>query len=69
MKSDAIEEFAKHPEAISLLITGLCELHSNAQMFGGIESTSFKIKWKHLSKMGKRILEQIRMRQPSEGEE
>ena len=57
LKSDGIEEFAKRPEAISLLLTGLCELHSNAVMFGGIESTGFKIKWKQTNKSGKRILE------------
>jgi hypothetical protein len=60
LKSEQLEEFSKRPEAISLLLTGLCELHSNAQMFGGIESTGFKIKWKHLNKMGKRILDRIR---------
>lgn len=38
------------------LLAGLAEVHSNASMFGGIESTSFKIKHKNLSKMGKRIL-------------
>ncbi|WP_415913190.1 hypothetical protein [Neptuniibacter sp. QD37_11] len=38
------------------LLTGLAELHANAAMFGGIESTSFKIKYKNLNKMGKRIL-------------
>ena len=60
LKSEGLEEFAQRPEAISLLLTGLCEIHSNALMFGGIESTGFKIKWKHINKMGKRILERIR---------
>lgn len=55
MKCDDIDEFIKHPEAITLLIAGLSELHSNSQMFGGIDSVSFKIKWKHLNKIGKRI--------------
>lgn len=50
-------EFAKRPEAVSLLVTAICELHSNAQMFGGIESTSFKIKWKQINKTGKRVLQ------------
>ena len=44
MKANDIDEFIRHPEAITLLIVGLAELHSNAQMFGGLESTSFKIK-------------------------
>ena len=42
LKSEGIEEFAQRPEAASLLLTGLCEIHSNAQMFGGMESTGFK---------------------------
>lgn len=60
LKSDGLEEFANRKEAISLLLTGLCEIHSNARMFGGIESTGFKIKWKHLDKMGKRIIERMK---------
>ena len=60
LKAEQFEEFCRRPEAISLLITGLCEIHSNAVMFGGIESTGFKIKWKHINKWGKRILERIR---------
>ncbi|ELP6119467.1 HD domain-containing protein [Vibrio vulnificus] len=38
------------------LLTGLAEVHANASMFGGSESTSFKIKLKNLKKIGKRIL-------------
>jgi hypothetical protein len=59
MKSSDVEEFIKHPEAITLLITGLSEIHSNAQMFGGIDSTSFKIKWKQIDKKGKIICEKL----------
>jgi hypothetical protein len=63
LKNDGLDEFAQRKEAISLLLTGLCELHSNAQMFGGMESTGFKIKWKQMNKMGARILERIRQSQ------
>lgn len=39
----------------TLLLTALAELHANAEMFGGTESTSFKIKFKKLEKVGKWI--------------
>ncbi len=56
IKSSDIEWFKAMPECYSLLLTGLCEVHSNAQMFGGIDSTSFKIKWKNINKIGERLL-------------
>lgn len=56
LNSDGLEAFSRRPEAITLLITGLCEIHANASMFGGIDSTSFKIKYKHINKRGKQIL-------------
>lgn len=59
MKSDAIESFAKHKEAISLLITAVCEIHSNSTMFGGIESVGFKIKFKQIEKIGKGIIKSL----------
>lgn len=59
LRSEDIEEFKKRPEAITLLVAALCEIHSNSQMFGGIESTSFKIKWKHLNKIGRRLTEDM----------
>jgi hypothetical protein len=41
----------------TLMITALAELHSNANMFGGIESDSFKIKSKKWDKLSKKICE------------
>lgn len=61
LKADDCDDFCRDiPLATTLLITGLCELHSNAAMFGGIDSTSFKIKWKHLNKRGKKIVNIIK---------
>ena len=57
LKPDDMAAFSRNKEAVSLLLTGLSELHSNCQMFGGIESVSFKIKWKQINKNGKRLLE------------
>lgn len=42
--------------AMTLLVTSLGEIHANADMFGGINSTSFKIKWKKLNKRGKMLV-------------
>lgn len=47
---------AKLPESASLLLTAFAEIHANAALFGGIESTSFKIKYKHLDRRGKALV-------------
>lgn len=39
-----------------LLLAGIASIHANAGMFGGFESDSFKIKFKNLDHLGKRIL-------------
>lgn len=57
LKGHQVTEFANRPYASSLLLTGLSEVHANAAMFGGIESTSFKIKFKQLNRRGKAIVE------------
>lgn len=59
MKASDIDEFIKHSEATTLLLTGLAEVHSNSRMFGGIESDSFKIKWKQIDKRGKAICQKL----------
>lgn len=43
-------------DAFTLLVTAFAEIHSNATMFGGIESVSFKSKWKKLDRRGKLLL-------------
>lgn len=45
--------------AITLLISGFCEIHANAEMFGGLNSTSFKIKFKQINTRGKAIFKKI----------
>lgn len=42
-----------------LFITALAEINSNAEMFGGIESVNFKIKFKKLNKIGKKIFKEV----------
>ena len=54
-----IEEYLKlHwscKDSITLLLVSLAEIHSNSKMFGGIDSISFKMKWKSVEKRGKQI--------------
>lgn len=52
-------DFATKPYALILLVTALCELHANATMFGGLQSDSFKIKYKRLDRCGSIILSQL----------
>ncbi len=59
MKAADLDEFIKLPGAISLLITALAEVHSNATMFGGTGSTSFKIKYNQIDKRGKAICKKL----------
>lgn len=59
LKADGVESFSKNPYALTLLLTGLAEIHSNANMFGGLDSTSFKIKWKSINQRGKQIINLI----------
>lgn len=55
LASEDIESFSRRPEATTLLLAALAEIHSNCRMFGGIDSTSFKIKWKKINRIGKKL--------------
>lgn len=62
LKAEGIDDFIKNTNNIpALMITALAELHSNASMFGGIESDSFKIKYKSLEKRSKQIIQKIKI--------
>lgn len=56
-KPKDFESIINNPNIEILLCSALAELHSNALMFGGFDSDSFKIKFKNLTKLGNRILE------------
>lgn len=60
LKSDGEQDFSNNPNATTLLISGLSEIHSNANMFGGIDSVSFKIKYKNIEKRGNHIIHLIK---------
>ncbi|MFA6049956.1 MAG: hypothetical protein WC761_02045 [Candidatus Paceibacterota bacterium] len=56
MKAEDVIGFCENKsEACILLLAALCEVHSNAVMFGGIQSDGFKMKWKQVDKRGKAI--------------
>lgn len=42
-------------DSVSLLLVALSEIHSNARIFGGVDSLSFKSKFKHLDRRGNQI--------------
>ena len=52
LKAEGVPEFAQSPYAPTQLLIALAELHSNAKMFGGKDSVSFKIKFKSLNSRG-----------------
>ena len=60
LKSNGVSDFCRNPYALTLLITGLSEIHSNANIFGGTNSTSFKIKHKSITQRGKQIINQLK---------
>ncbi len=60
LKAADIDEFCRDTyEAVTLLLVGLAEVHSNAEMFGGFDSTSFKIKWKQIDRRGRAICKRL----------
>lgn len=57
--SEILDDYPIDGLSLILLITALCEIHANAEMFGGLESDSFKIKWKRLDKIGNRLIDRM----------
>jgi len=57
--ADEIEHYCKNvwsiKDAMTLLLVSMAEVHSNAALFGGVDTVSFKSKWKKVSKRGKQI--------------
>lgn len=60
LKADGVPEFAGRPEAPTLLLTGLAEVHANAGMFGGFDSVSFKSKVKQIDRRGRQIVKLLK---------
>ena len=60
LKADGLQKFSEYQYCTTLILSALSEIHSNSTMFGGKDSTSFKIKWKHSNKRGKQVLTKIK---------
>ena len=60
LKPSEAAEYRHLDLAPALLLTALAELHANASMFGGLESTSFKIKFKALNKVGRHLCNRLK---------
>lgn len=54
MKGDELEKLWEEPLAPTLYFTAWAEIIANSKMFGGFDSTSFKIKKKKLIQAGKK---------------
>lgn len=57
LRGDCLDQLLKDSRSLDLLLMAYSEIHANASMFGGIESTSFKIKKKKLDKAFKKACE------------
>ena len=55
MKGDELIDLCRQPLAITLYLTAWAEIIANSKMFGGYDSTSFKIKRKALIQAGKKF--------------
>jgi hypothetical protein len=58
-KCEDVQKLFDFRERMTLLIVSLAELHANAELFGGIESDSFKIKYKKLDSRGKAVFRKL----------
>lgn len=56
-RAEDIPDLISRKEIITLLFVAICEVHSNAELFGGFDSDSFRIKLKKIYSRGKAILE------------
>ena len=58
--ADTIDKFCKEQwsaqDAVTLLLASLAEIHANSRLFGGMESTGFKMKWNKIDRRGRQIL-------------
>lgn len=54
--SEKLEKELSISDSMTLLLAALAEIHSNAEMFGSLDSVNFKMKWKTVERRGRQIL-------------
>ena len=59
LRGEELDKLIEHPLALPLYFTAWAEIRANAQLFGGLESESYKIKAKRLLKAGKKLLAEL----------
>lgn len=62
IKDHGVLNFSKNKNCVTHLVVGLAEIYANAEMFGGIESNSFKIKYKQLDRRGQAIISVLKQK-------
>ena len=56
LRSSNFEEFMLLPNIMTHIVVGLAEMNSNAEMFGGVNSDSYKIKYKNFDKYARKAV-------------
>lgn len=68
IKAEDISKFCNYAKehidiynSVTLLLVGLAEVSANANLFGGMESESFKTKWKQIDRRGRAICKYLKL--------
>lgn len=56
LKADGVDAFCRLNNSVELMLAGIAALNSNSTLFGGKDSTSFKIKAKAMNQRAKQII-------------
>lgn len=56
LRSHNFEAFCSTPNIVTHIVVGLAEMNANSVMFGGIDSDSYKMKYKNWNKFSKQII-------------
>lgn len=65
LSAEGVPTFARHPQALALLVAAVASVQANAEDFGGFESSSYKAKLKHLDRRGRALLRCLGLATPA----